>query len=111
MSEIQPVLKEFVTTIKAAVVEASHSCTPGTIELVEAHAHIDGITFKSVEDINLYNAGVVAGATQVVDTIHDAGYVITDKEGTVVKTEANEAGEAQTFSQTFFATQWESPSN
>lgn len=111
MSEITPVLKEFVTAIKAAVVEASHSCTPGTIELVEAHANVEGVTFKSVKDINLYNDGVVAGATQVIDTIHDAGYVITDKEGNVVKTEANEAGEAQTFSQTFFATQWTSPSS
>lgn len=112
MSEIQPVLKEFMFAMDRSIGEAVR-CTGDTSTIKDQclGGQEGDQEFKEERDNTIYNMGVKDGIARFADHLHEAQYTITDKEGTVVKTEANEAGEALTFSQTFFETQWSSPSN
>lgn len=68
------------------------------------------IAFKEERDNDIFNRGVVAGATSLLDNLQHEGYTITASDGEVVKTEA--AGEeVATFSSGFFAGTWKNPSN
>lgn len=87
MSEIQPVLKEFLKTVDASISET--------------------IATSEVQGVTEYERGVKDGALGLADQLHAEGYVITDKEGTVVKPEPAVGDEpALTFSQTYLTTAW-----
>lgn len=68
------------------------------------------IAFKEERDNDIFNRGVVAGATNLLDNLQYEGYVITDKEGVVVSTAVPAEGDRkQTFSQVFFSDIWKDP--
>lgn len=65
------------------------------------------IAFKEERDNDIFNRGVVAGATNLLDNLQHEGYSITTADGEVVKTEPAVGDEpAKTFSQTYFTTNW-----
>lgn len=108
MSEIQPVLKEFLSAIERTLGEQSR-VTEDTSSIKDQHSggREGDQEFKDPRDNIIFNLGVSAGATGLADHLHEAGYVITDKEGTVVKTEPAVGDEpALTFSQTYYTTAW-----
>lgn len=68
--------------------------------------------FKEERDNTLYNMGVKDGIARFVDHIHDAGYVIHDPNGVVIKPHHPELAEqAETFSETFWGSYWVKVSN
>ena len=90
MSEIQPVLKEFFKIIDASISET--------------------IATSSVQGVADYERGVKDGALGLADQMQNAEYTITDKEGVIVKTEA-EGEVTPTFSSVFLSDVWVNPSN
>lgn len=108
MTQIQPVLKEFMWAMERSVNEAARVGDDTSVFKDQCLGEQEGDQeFKEERDNVIYNMGVKDGIGLFVDHLHEAGYVITDKEGSVVMTEPNETNEpALTFSQTFFTTNW-----
>ncbi|ARV76714.1 hypothetical protein PHABIO_83 [Pseudomonas phage Phabio] len=90
MSEIQPVLKEFLKTVGASIDET--------------------IATSTVQGVADYERGVKDGALGLADQLQSAEYTITDKEGAIVKTEP-EGEVTPVFSSVFLSDVWKDPSN
>lgn len=108
MSEIQPVLKEFMWAMERTLGEQVRGSGDNSVIKDQCTGGREGDQeFREERDNDIFNMGVAAGITGFADHLHEAGYVITDKDGTVVKTEQQIGDEpALTFSQTYFTTAW-----
>lgn len=113
MSDINPVLKEFLWTMERSISDTVRVADDTSVIKDQCTGVQEGDKeFLDPRDNDIYNIGVKDGVAGFADSLHTAGYVITDKEGSVVSPgEQIDTAPAPTFSQTFFTTNWASVNN
>lgn len=70
----------------------------------------DEIVYVSDRDNEIFNRGVIAGATSLLDKLADAGYLITDPSGEAIQPEFVEE-KMVPLSESYFKQEWFDPNN